>query len=523
MTEPAPSRNQAGLLASNAAWNLARYVINWLVLLAVPPFLIHRLPRDVYATWILLLQIATYYAMIDINLQTAVSRFVAQAVANGCDALRMTLSSIVALLGGLAVVVLVCGILAATFLDRIFPAIPVWLLPDARIAALLIVGALFVTLPFTALVGAFLGFQRNRTITIAIVVSKLASGVAMIVAVRLGGSLISLAVCFAVTTLLAPIVYVLSWRRAEERVPLSAKSVERRTIREFLSYSTSIGLIALSSMLVSGFALPIMSIFDFSGVTAYSLALVYGNMLLIPQAAILTVVLPMLSRQSMAADAAGMGRALLRFARLSGMSLVAFTAGLLVAGPPFLRLWIGTDLGAQVLPSAILLVLAQFVALSTHPYRIAVLSVGQQIRTVPTLLFEGVWSIALALVLVRQWGGTGVAAATLLGALAGLFAQLFYSMPRTDAIVASRRGYARAAFALPLVSILPALAVLGLTWERDISLPVWVILIALGVAPSVGIAWLINLDTADRRMIWDMIVARLPYLRNRRARHNADG
>lgn len=508
MKSTAPS-GQAGLLASNAAWNLARYFINWLVLLVVPPFLIHRLPRDVYATWMLLLQIATYYTMIDINLQTAVSRFVARAVASGRDALRTTLSSIVASLGVLAVAILVFGLAATILLDRIFPAIPTWLLPDARSGAMLIVGALFLTLPFTALVGAFLGFQRNRTVTIAIVVSKLVSGVAMIVAVRLGGSLLSLAACFAAATLLAPIVYVLSWRQAAERVPLTMAGVDRGTVREFAGYSASLGLIALSSILVSGFALPIMGMFDFDGVIGYSLSLIYGNMLLISQAAILAVVLPMLSRQSIAGDAAGMGRTLLRFARLSGVSLVAFTAGLLVAGPPFLRLWVGADLGAQVLPPAILLVLAQFVGLSTHPYRIAVLSVGQQMRTVPALLFEGACSVILSLVLVRAWGGSGVAAATLLAGVAGLMAHLFYTMPRTDAIRVSRSDYVRTAFLLPLLSIFPALGLLALTWGRDLSLPVWGIAVASGVAASVGVALLINLDTADRRMMRDMIAARL--------------
>ncbi len=508
MTSTASSGNQAGLLATNAAWNLARYVINWLVLLVVPPFLIHQLPRDVYATWMLLLQIATYYAMIDINMQTAVSRFVARAVASGSDTLHTTLSSIIASLGGLAVAILGCGVIATLLLDRIFPGIPAWLLPDARIAALLIVVALFLTLPFTALVGAFLGFQRNRTVTIAIVVSKLVSGIAMIVSVRMGGSLLSLAICFAVATLLSPIVYVMSWRRAKERVPLTMSGIRRATVREYTGYAASLGLIALSSMLVSGFALPIVGVFDFDGVTAYSLSLIYGNMLLIPQAAILAVVLPMLSRQSMADDAAAMGRTLLRFARLSGVPLVAFTAGLLVAAPPFLRLWVGADLGMQVLPAAILLVLAQFVGLSTHPYRIAVLSVGQQMRTVPTLLFEGVCSIALSLLLVRAWGGTGVAAATLIAALLGLLAQLFYSMVRTDAILASRSDYVRTAFVLPLLSILPALGIAALTWERDLSLLVWIIVVASGVAASVGTALLINLDVADRRMMRDMIAAR---------------
>lgn len=516
---PRQNNAVAGLLVSNAVWNLARYVINWMVLLVVPPFLLHRLTTNTYATWMLLLQIATYYSTVDINMQTAVSRFTARSIAQGDPKdLSVTLSSIMVFLIGLAVVILVLGLAAAASLGLVFPAIPDALVPSARLSAALIVCALAVSLPFVTIVGAFLGFQRNRVVTIAIVVSKLASGVAMILAVRFGGALISLGVCLGATTLLAPLIYLRAWWGFDGAVKLSFKDARAALVREFAGYSGALGFVAMSSILMSGLALPILGIHDFQSVPVYSLAMVYGNMLLIPQAAILAVALPMLSGRSVDGNPAAMSDLLLRFARFSSISLVVFTVGLIIAEPLFLRLWIGPVMADKVRLPAILLLMAQFVGLASHPFRIAVLGVGQVMKTIPAILFEGIASIVLSLVFVRWWGGTGVALAILLASLIGIAAQCLFSMPRTSAIAPRPFAYLLAAFARPLVAVIPAIVAMIIFWHQALSFGAT---IAIGIA-VLALAMIFisyaNLTPEERAAGYQMVLTKVRRLKGRTAR-----
>ncbi len=509
---------------SNAAWNLARYVINWMVLLVVPPFLIHRMTNDAYATWMLLLQIATYYSTVDINMQTAVARFTARSIVRGDrQDLSVTLSSILAFLTVLALVLLLLGLMASATLGVVFPAIPHAILPTAQFSAVILVCALVVSLPFVTIVGAFLGYQRNGVVTVAIVLSKLANGVAMILAVIFGGALVSLAMCFAATTLLAPLVYLRSWSRFDGAVQLRPASVRAAVVRDFASYSGALGLVAMSSILMSGLALPIVGIYDFPNVSVYSLALVYGNMLLIPQAAILAAALPMLSGRSVDDDPAAMSALLLRFARFSSISLVLFTVGLIVIAPTFLRLWIGPVLAEQVRLPATLLLLAQFVGLTTHPYRIAILGVGQVMKTIPAILIEGVTSIMLSLVLVRWWGGTGVAMAILFASLIGIAGQCLISMPRTTAIAPRPLAYTAAAFGRPLLAILPAITGMIVFWDDPLSIGATAGFGIVALAVALSFVGYFNLTAPERGAGHAMALAGIRRFRRRTTHEESAG
>lgn len=499
-------------------WSIARYVISWFILLVVPPFLIHRLTTDAYATWMLLLQIATYYFAVDANMQTAVSRFTARSIAQeDRQDLVATLSSIMVFLIGLALVILMLGLAAAGMLGTVFPAIPRTLLPTAQLSAVIIVGALVLSLPFNTIVGAFLGFQRNRVVTIAIVVSKLASGAAMILAVHFGGALVSLAVCFAVTTLLAPLIYLRAWWRFDNSVRPSFAAVRGAIVREFASYSGALGFVAISSILMSGLALPILGIYDFSSVPVYSLALVYGNMLVL-QLAVLTVALPMLSGRSVEGDPVAMSNVLLRFARFASLSLVLFTVGLIVVAPLFLRLWIGPVLAEQARLPAILLLLAQFVVMSAQPYRIAVLGIGQVMKTIPAILLEGVTGVALSLVLVRWWGGTGVAAAVLLASLVGVVAQCLVSMPRTTAIAPRPSAYVTAALGRPLLAMTPAIVMMIVFWHHPLSIGATVGIGSIVLAAALFFIAHVNLTAQERALGYEMILSGVRRFRRRSAR-----
>ena len=66
---------------------------------------------------------------------------------------------------------------------------------------------------------------------------------------------------------------------------------------------------------------------------------------------------------------------------------------------------------------------------------IVIIATGQQRLTMVSPLAEGICNLASSLVLGSMLGAIGVALGTLIGGCVGIAAQLFYSMPRTNALI----------------------------------------------------------------------------------------
>ena len=61
-----------------SASNILRVTLSLLVSLVLPPFLVHRMSTAEYSAWVLILQVSAYVGLLDLGLQTAVGKFVAE-------------------------------------------------------------------------------------------------------------------------------------------------------------------------------------------------------------------------------------------------------------------------------------------------------------------------------------------------------------------------------------------------------------------------------------------------------------
>ena len=82
---PTPS-TLAATISRNIGASLARVAVVALVALValvLPAYLTHHLPVKTYAAWVLILQLAAYVSYLDLGIQTAVAKFVAEYDARG--------------------------------------------------------------------------------------------------------------------------------------------------------------------------------------------------------------------------------------------------------------------------------------------------------------------------------------------------------------------------------------------------------------------------------------------------------
>jgi O-antigen/teichoic acid export membrane protein len=87
----------------NATVNVIRLAAFSLVALCLPPLLVHRLSKETYAAWVLIMQLSAYVTFFDFGMQSAVSHFITYTEEKrDLNERDRILSSAVWLLGGLA-------------------------------------------------------------------------------------------------------------------------------------------------------------------------------------------------------------------------------------------------------------------------------------------------------------------------------------------------------------------------------------------------------------------------------------
>ena len=70
-------------ILQGSASNIMRVALSMLVALVLPPLLVHRMSPAEYGAWVLILQCSAYVSLLDLSLQTAIGKFVAEYDALG--------------------------------------------------------------------------------------------------------------------------------------------------------------------------------------------------------------------------------------------------------------------------------------------------------------------------------------------------------------------------------------------------------------------------------------------------------
>ena len=136
-----PTGKPTGLatLSRNVAFSLARVAANSLIALVLPAYLTHHLSVDIYGAWVLILQLGAFVSFLDLGIQTAVAKFVAEHDAKGdeVEAGRYASAGLAIMTAsGLLGIVLTLGL--AWQVPRLFHKMPAALYHDVRISVVLV-------------------------------------------------------------------------------------------------------------------------------------------------------------------------------------------------------------------------------------------------------------------------------------------------------------------------------------------------------------------------------------------------
>lgn len=496
-------------IAKNSFANLVRFAVSVMAAALLPPFLTRRLSHDMYAAWVLILQMGAYAAIFELGLQSAISKFVAQHHATqdhaGTSSVVSTATALLSISAALALSAV--GVLVWQ-VPHLFGQLTPPLVHQVRLGILFIGGATALALPTTALASSFQGVQRYNVPVVIGGGSQLLSALAIIIAVFLHSSLVVMGACVAAITLAAGLAQVAAWRRYLTHIRITLSGVTRQMTRTIFNYCAAMSVSSFAMLLISGLDTVIVGHFDFKQTGFYAVAASLTNFVIMTAGAVFNPLLPATSELAALGDHSAVASLALRSTRLCAVLLVLTGLPLLLYGHPILSLWVGADYARNSILFLEILTVANIIRLSLLPYALVVAGNGLQRYGWTAAIGEAVVNFAFSIALGYRIGAVGVALGTLIGAAVSVGLHLFYTMRYTQAAIPVRRIH----FVLhgptrPLACALPLLACLlfckGNPGVHGFLPP------ALIVVVTAVLIWLIGLAHSDRQIFGE-------FIRNRR-------
>ncbi len=487
-TPPSPR----GVLARNATWNAASYVLHALVLLVLSPFVVERLGHDLFGVWVIINTLTGYLNVADFGIRPAIVHFVARHHARDeIDEIERHVHGAFVTLAIGGVLVLLATLVVAPRLGPWFGVAPGQ--SDAAGTALWITGlCLALNLPLNAFTAVLIGRQRFDLTCRIDLLSLVASTAGIVLVLALDGGIVALALVIGLVEFGEMLWKTRLAFREQPGLTFWPRRASRRAVRGLLQYG-GFNLIVTASLLLSdktdaivvGGALgaAFVTLFDRAAklpVHARTLVFQVGR-----------VLMPELGARDAVGDRAGVVRLLQGSSRRMLLAATPLLAWLVILGGAFLETWMHGDRSFRLEagPSLVVLTFAALFPISSYPLVMAHQGTGRMKALALLSLGEGLANLGLSLWWVAGHGLVGVAFGTLVPAALVHGVVLPWWNGR-------RLGFSLATWwaqtlALPLVAGAVSVGVLSLAFDHSASHG-WLALVgggALSVAVVAAIAF----------------------------------
>ena len=456
-------KNIRSTVVKNAAANLIRGGATAAVAIALPHFLTRSLTAERFAAWSLILQIAAYASFLDFGLQTAVARFVAQAMElEQEERQRQLISTSLILLSAAALIAWIVILAVIWQIPHLFHGVSGSLLPELRRAAILLGVSACLQLPLSTFTGVLIGMHRNEIPALAIGLSRIFGAGAAIVAAHHTQSLNLLAICIGVPNVAGGLIQMAAVYRLLEKARIRMRHVSRAIGDELVRCCAGLMVWSFAMLLVTGLDVTIVGHFRFSAVGYYSVAALLISFFSGLSGAVLSALMTPVAALHARLEMDRIRQIVFSATRLTMLSDVLLTAIIFLWGAPLLRLWVGPVYAASALPILGILAVAQTIRLTASPYAVMLVSIGEQKKGVAGAICEALLNLFASIVGAILLGPVGVAWGTLIGAVGGLLWTLIRVMPSVRDVPMSQGAFLKDAVWPGLIPCLP-FAMLWLT------------------------------------------------------------
>ncbi len=456
------------MVLKNTVSNLVRGCASAVAAVALPHFLTRALDHDRFAAWVLILQVAAYANYLDFGLQTAVARYLAQAMElrddERRDRLLSTAFGLLATMGALALVSLACIVWA---LPQVFK-VPTPIFSDFRLALVIIGTATALSLPLSTFTGVLVGMHRNEFSAIAVGGSRILGTVAVLFSIHYTHSLVWLALCISGCNMMGGLSQVIIVRHLIPAMRLKIFDLHREMALELVRYCSTLALWSIGMLLITGLDVTIVGHFDFRAAGPYSIAAALITFFTGLNASVCGAMLAPMAVLQTRKKYGQMKKLVITATQLNSYAGVILLLAAVLFGRRLLALWVGPVYATQALPILMILLAAQTVRFMGGGYSTALMAMGQQRHGLFTGISEAVLNLVLSIGGMLVMGAAGVAWATFIAAVVGVALQILVVMPRVREFPINPTKFTVQAIIYPLLAgMAPILWVLARGWTRD--------------------------------------------------------
>lgn len=457
----------------NVSINYVAAAVAALSTLLMTPVLIRYLGTSGYGAWTIIGSVLAYLELFELGFGVATIKFVAEDAFRDPRAVNRTINTNAAALAVFGGFALVACLAMARWVPGWFH-VPEALSGEVVISFVIIGVALAISIPGDVLGGGLAGHQRYDLLSISNLVTNLATVLAGVLVVVLGGGLIGLAVVTATLAVAAQALRYAMLRRIMPELSLSWRHIDRSRLRLTAETSGWFLLRDLTNVVINRMDLIVVGAFlGVNAVAVYAVALKLsqlGQKAMIP---LLQVFFPHASALSVTGPRRALAALLVDGTRVALLVASPIMLMLILLGEDVLQVWLGDAFQDAVPVLAVLAVSRGLQSVSDTAWWL--LAGAGVIRTTALIaLVESAVNIAASIVLVQAVGVIGAALGTLLGvALIGTPTALWLGARHAESSAAE--VWRRSLLPHLLPSVLMA-AVLVLA-ANVMSSPVWALVI----------------------------------------------
>jgi len=502
-SEKSPARISRWHIAKSVLSNWSGLTVNVLVAFWMIPFVVHHLGDSAYGIWALVLQLTGYLGVVDTGLRSAIVRFVASYHAKKDeDGLNKLLNSICTVYTMFAPVCILVGAGLALFaLPHLH--IPADLLRKAQITILITVTILACDFVFAIFHAGLAGLSRWDLTNAVSITSILLRTALIVIFLKLGFGLVTLAILQLTTTVLAYCTETILLYRLVPAFRFRWQFPDRNFFKPIVEHSWYSFLLSLANRVNYQVDTVVIAAFlPIGEVTFYVIGLRLVEYLRDILNSTTMIIAPLASAADAVGEAHQVGAMLIRGTKYSLIVGFFGTALLLGVGRDFIRLWMGPRFAGPSGTVLVILSIGLIVSVTQYASSHILYGLSKHRLNLNWTIVESVLNLGFSLGLVRHYGIFGVAAGTTVAN--ALVRGFFFPNSFLKFLNVQWKDYLGHAVAPALA---PAAVFWGIieTWKKYLGIANYAALaIAVVVAflISTPFLWSLGLDRSDRSVIW---------------------
>jgi O-antigen/teichoic acid export membrane protein len=405
-------------IARNVFFNWFGTIASMAVALFLAPFILHRLGDVAVGVWMMAISAVAYFGLLDLGMQSSVLRFVSkghtqqdhQASSDAISAalwVRIQISALVLLL--------------SVGLSAIFPYIfkvPAGLASDAREAVLLIGVTTAISMSIGVVGGVLSALNRYDLQNYAALVQTAVRVIGVVFVLRTGHGIVAIAVCELISTLVYNMLLVWIARHLYPELRIRLNKPKRETLKRIWTYSSYAFLTTVAVRLVYQTDNLVVGAFvSAAAVTPYGYANAlcrYADQVV---GAMGATFVPAASTYEAAGDTARLLTLYKNGTRATLVVSLPILITLILRGPSFIGLWIGTQYSHSSGTVLVILCTALLFSFANRTAGSIAFGIEMHKKIAIWAIGEGVTNLALSIILVHWYGIYGVAIGTLVPSL----------------------------------------------------------------------------------------------------------